>query len=211
MPPQSSLKKPPLYKIVMLGDASVGKTSLVARLTNPRASLSLSVPATMGIEFETSVLGTSSGPVKAQLWDTAGQERFARVLLPTYFRKARGVVLVYDVTRVQTAESLRTRWITEMHEHGAAGIRGVVVANKGDLEGAEKEEAIAAGMKLAEEMGYAFFQVSAMTGSGVREAFTRLLEDVNDGEGANDAADGTDGTVELGKKKQAGSSFGCCS
>ena len=107
----------------------------------------------MGIEFETQLLNTSSGPIKAQLWDTAGQERFARVLLPTYFRKAKGVVLVYDCTRVASVVSLRTRWITEMHEHGAGSISGVVVANKSDLSGGEKEEAMQAGLKASNTKG----------------------------------------------------------
>jgi Ras-related protein Rab-11B len=81
--------KPPLYKIVMLGDSGVGKTSLVALLTNPDRPLNHDISATMGIEFYTQMLDTPHGKVKAQIWDTAGQERFARVLLPTYFRKAK--------------------------------------------------------------------------------------------------------------------------
>ena len=87
--------KPPLYKIVMLGNSSVGKTSPVARLTNPDRSMNHDISATMGNEFDTQMLDTEHGKVKAQIWDTSGQERFARVLLPTYFRKAKGVILVY--------------------------------------------------------------------------------------------------------------------
>jgi GTPase SAR1 family protein len=78
--------KPPLYKIVMLGDSGVGKSSIVCRLTNPDRPLNHDISATMGIEFDTQMLDTAHGKVKAQIWDTAGQERFARVLLPTYFR-----------------------------------------------------------------------------------------------------------------------------
>eukprot|EP00980_Cylindrotheca_fusiformis_P020245 scaffold7317_cov114-Cylindrotheca_fusiformis.AAC.1 len=74
----SAGSKPPLYKIVMLGDSGVGKTSLVARLTNPERPLNHDISATMGIEFDTQMLDTEHGKVKAQIWDTAGQERFAR-------------------------------------------------------------------------------------------------------------------------------------
>jgi GTPase SAR1 family protein len=70
----------------------------VARLTNPDRPLNHDISATMGIEFDTQMLDTPHGKVKAQIWDTAGQERFARVLLPTYFRKAKGVILVYDIS-----------------------------------------------------------------------------------------------------------------
>ena len=68
------------------------------------------------------------GPVKAQLWDTAGQERFSKVLLPTYFRKARGCVLVYDLGDLRTLRSLEGKWLKECE-----GIKGIVVGNKCDL------------------------------------------------------------------------------
>ena len=71
--------KPPLYKIVMLGDSGVGKTSLVARLTNPDRPLNHDISATMGIEFDTQMLDTEHGKVKAQIWDTAGQERYRAI------------------------------------------------------------------------------------------------------------------------------------
>ena len=64
----------PLYKVVMLGDSGVGKSSLVARLTNPEQPLNPSISATMGIEFLSQSLVTTKGvPVKGQIWDTAGQ------------------------------------------------------------------------------------------------------------------------------------------
>ena len=87
--------KTPLYKIVMLSNSSVGKTSPVARLTNPDHPMNHVISATIVIKFDTQILDTEHGKVKAQIWDTSGQERFARVLLPTYFRKAKGVILVY--------------------------------------------------------------------------------------------------------------------
>ena len=130
----SSTAKPPLYKIVMLGDSGVGKTSLVARLTNPTAPLNHDISATMGIEFDTQILDTPHGKVKAQIWDTAGQERFARVLLPTYFRKAKGVILVYDVTSSKSFESLTERWMAQLDDHASGNeMSKLLVGNKSDL------------------------------------------------------------------------------
>ena len=130
----SSTAKPPLYKIVMLGDSGVGKTSLVARLTNPTAPLNHDISATMGIEFDTQILDTPHGKVKAQIWDTAGQERFARVLLPTYFRKAKGVILVYDVTSSKSFESLTERWMAQLDDHANGNeMSKLLVGNKSDL------------------------------------------------------------------------------
>jgi small GTP-binding protein len=130
----SSTAKPPLYKIVMLGDSGVGKTSLVARLTNPNAPLNHDISATMGIEFDTQMLDTPHGKVKAQIWDTAGQERFARVLLPTYFRKAKGVILVYDITSSKSFESLSERWMVQLNDHANSDdLAKLLVGNKCDL------------------------------------------------------------------------------
>lgn len=130
----SSTAKPPLYKIVMLGDSGVGKTSLVARLTNPNAPLNHDISATMGIEFDTQMLDTPHGKVKAQIWDTAGQERFARVLLPTYFRKAKGVILVYDITSSKSFESLTERWMVQLNDHANSDeLVKLLVGNKCDL------------------------------------------------------------------------------
>ena len=108
----------PLYRDFIVTCSGVGKTSMVAKLMNPSKAMNTNIPATMGIEFDTQVLNTAnSGRVKAQLWDTAGQERFARVLLPTYFRKAKGVILVYDITSSRSFESIGERWIKQMEEH----------------------------------------------------------------------------------------------
>ncbi|GMI08382.1 hypothetical protein TrRE_jg5948 [Triparma retinervis] len=126
--------KTPLYKIVMLGDSGVGKTCLVCRLTNPNAVLNTDVPATMGIEFDTQLINTSVGTVKAQIWDTAGQERFARVLLPTYFRKAKGVLMVFDLTNAATLQSLETRWLTQMRDNADDNdLVKVLIGNKCDI------------------------------------------------------------------------------
>ena len=89
--------KPPLYKIVMLGDSGVGKTSLVARLTNPERPLNHDISATMGIEFDTQMLDTEHGKVKAQIWDTAGQERF-KTLTQNFYKQAQGVLIAFDLT-----------------------------------------------------------------------------------------------------------------
>jgi len=110
------------FKIIMCNShgphSGVGKTSMVAKLMNPEKEMTNYIPATMGIEFGTQVMNTaSSGRVKAQLWDTAGQERFARVLLPTYFRRAKGVILVYDITSARSFESVGERWMKQMEEH----------------------------------------------------------------------------------------------
>ena len=176
----STTSKPPLYKIVMLGDSGVGKTSLVARLTNPNAPLNHDISATMGIEFDTQMLDTPHGKVKAQIWDTAGQERFARVLLPTYFRKAKGVILVYDVTSLKSFESLTERWMAQLNDHANSDeLAKLLVGNKCDLEDSREVTKEKADM-FCSEYGMEHLETSAKSGANVLKAFERLITIVHE-------------------------------
>lgn len=167
--------KPPLYKIVMLGDSGVGKTSLVARLTNPDRPMNHDISATMGIEFDTQMLDTEHGKVKAQIWDTAGQERFARVLLPTYFRKAKGVILVYDITNAKSFESLSERWMTQLHDHASTDdLAKLLVGNKADLE-PSREVPKDKAQQFCLEHGMEMLETSAKSGENVLQAFEKLI------------------------------------
>ena len=172
--------KPPLYKIVMLGDSGVGKTSLVARLTNPDRPLNHDISATMGIEFDTQMLDTPQGKVKAQIWDTAGQERFARVLLPTYFRKAKGVILVYDITNAKSFESLSERWMAQLNDHSNADdLAKLLVGNKSDLE-SSREVSSEKAAAFCQEYNMEFLETSAKSGDNVLKAFEKLIGIVHD-------------------------------
>eukprot|EP00956_Cyclotella_meneghiniana_P045922 scaffold390822_cov79-Cyclotella_meneghiniana.AAC.2 len=176
----STTSKPPLYKIVMLGDSGVGKTSLVARLTNPDRPLNHDISATMGIEFDTQMLDTPHGKVKAQIWDTAGQERFARVLLPTYFRKAKGVILVYDVTNAKSFESLGERWMTQLNDHAnSEELAKLLVGNKCDLE-ASREVTKEKAQMFCNEFGMEHLETSAKSGENVLKAFEKLITIVHE-------------------------------
>jgi small GTP-binding protein len=176
----SATSKPPLYKIVMLGDSGVGKTSLVARLTNPNAPLNHDISATMGIEFDTQMLDTPHGKVKAQIWDTAGQERFARVLLPTYFRKAKGVILVYDVTSSKSFESLAERWMAQLNDHANSDeLAKLLVGNKCDLEDG-REVSRERAEAFCNEFGMEHLETSAKSGANVLKAFERLITIVHE-------------------------------
>jgi small GTP-binding protein len=172
--------KPPLYKIVMLGDSGVGKTSLVARLTNPDRPLNHDISATMGIEFDTQMLDTPHGKVKAQIWDTAGQERFARVLLPTYFRKAKGVILVYDITNAKSFESLSERWMVQLNDHASSDdLAKLLVGNKSDLEGS-REVSREKAQQFCQEYGMEMLETSAKSGENVLKSFEQLIGVVHD-------------------------------
>jgi len=165
----------------------------------------------MGIEFDTQLVTTSQGSVKAQIWDTAGQERFARVLLPTYFRKARGVFLVFDMTNPESLKSIEARWMGQIDDHAdaASPLFRILVANKSDLASAASAPTLVAGEVLALKHGMAFVAASAKTGENVQAAFEQLLDGVarvktQPSAGANKAG------VSLKSQKIGQQSTGCC-
>jgi Ras-related protein Rab-11A len=100
-----------LFKIVLIGDSSVGKSNLLARFA--RNEFFPNSKSTIGVEFQTQKLVIDGKEIKAQIWDTAGQERF-RAVTSAYYRGAVGALLVYDISRRQTFDSVG-RWLNELH------------------------------------------------------------------------------------------------
>lgn len=138
------------------------------------------ISATMGIEFDTQMLDTPHGKVKAQIWDTAGQERFARVLLPTYFRKAKGVILVYDITNAKSFESLGERWMTQLNDHANSDeLAKLLVGNKSDLE-ASREVPKEKAEQFCKEFGMDHLETSAKSGENVLKSFEKLITIVHE-------------------------------
>ena len=134
----------------------------------------------MGIEFDTQMLDTPHGKVKAQIWDTAGQERFARVLLPTYFRKAKGVILVYDIANQKSFESLSERWMAQLNDHASADdLAKLLVGNKSDLE-ASREVTKEKAQQFCQQYGMELLETSAKSGENVLQAFEKLIGIVHD-------------------------------
>ncbi|KAJ4822589.1 Ras- protein RABA5a [Turnera subulata] len=100
-----------LFKIVLIGDSAVGKSNLLARFA--RDEFYPSSKSTIGVEFQTQKLDINGKEIKAQIWDTAGQERF-RAVTSAYYRGAVGALLVYDISRRQTFDSIG-KWLNELH------------------------------------------------------------------------------------------------
>lgn len=99
-----------LFKIVLIGDSAVGKSNLLSRFA--RNEFDSNSKATIGVEFQTQVVEIDGKEVKAQVWDTAGQERF-RAVTSAYYRGAVGALVVYDITRRSSFDSLK-RWLEEL-------------------------------------------------------------------------------------------------
>lgn len=109
-----------LFKIVLIGDSAVGKSNLLSRFS--RDEFDTNSKATIGVEFQTQLVEIEGKEVKAQIWDTAGQERF-RAVTSAYYRGAFGALIVYDITRSSTFESVK-RWLQELNSKSEIDVFG---------------------------------------------------------------------------------------
>ncbi|KAF3333509.1 ras-related protein RABA5a [Carex littledalei] len=162
-----------LFKIVMIGDSSVGKSNLLARFA--RNEFYPNSKSTIGVEFQTQKLLIDGKEVKAQIWDTAGQERF-RAVTSAYYRGAVGALLVYDISRRTTFDSVG-RWLNELHTHSDMNVVTILVGNKSDLKDI-REVPTSEGKSLAEAQGLFFMETSALDSSNVTEAFYTVVREI---------------------------------
>ncbi|PNS18689.1 GTP-binding protein ypt5 [Sphaceloma murrayae] len=116
-------------KLVLLGEAAVGKSSLVLRFTS--SEFHPSKEPTIGAAFLTKKLTLPSRTIKFEIWDTAGQERFAS-LAPMYYRNAQAALVVYDLTKKSSLTKAR-HWVAELQRQASPGIVIGFVGNKADL------------------------------------------------------------------------------
>ncbi|XP_029617542.1 ras and EF-hand domain-containing protein homolog isoform X2 [Salmo trutta] len=158
-----------LFKVVLVGNSSVGKTSLLRTFCDGR--FHPSSPATVGIDYSVKTLMLDNTQVAMQLWDTAGQERY-RSITKQFFRKADGVVVMYDVTFLESFKAVRP-WLINVQEAAGVGIPILLLGNKMDAT-SEREVPLKDAETLAHDSRVIFYEVSAYTGYNVTEAMIHL-------------------------------------
>mmetsp|Transcript_13323 Transcript_13323/g.17462 ORF Transcript_13323/g.17462 Transcript_13323/m.17462 type:complete len:225 (-) Transcript_13323:134-808(-) len=172
--PSGPLPYDHLFKLLMIGDAGVGKSSMLLRFTDD--SFDDHIQSTIGVDFKVKHMEVNDKRVKMTVWDTAGQERF-RTLTSSYYRGAQGVVMVYDVTRRDSFENLE-QWLREVQLYTPDSGEGVVkllVGNKIDLNRrVPREEAEA----WARNHGMLFLEASAKTKLGIRQCFLEVVQKI---------------------------------
>lgn len=158
-----------VFKLLLTGDAGVGKSSLLLRFAEDDFQSTMST--SIGVDFRTRKIKLAEKVVKLQIWDTAGQERF-QSLSGSYYRSAHGVVLAYDPTRRTTFDTLEI-WMREIVAKTRGRLPTVIVATKGDLV-EERQVEPSEGEKFAEDYGIPFVKTSSKTGDSVDEVFQTL-------------------------------------
>lgn len=160
------------FKILLIGDSGVGKSSLLLSFISQQALQDLS--PTIGVDFKIKLLTVGGKKVKLTIWDTAGQERFG-TLTTSYYRGAHGIVLVYDVTRRETFTNLADIWAkdVELYSTNRDCIK-ILVSNKVDRD-TEREVSVEEGMALGKEHRCLFSESSAKTRENVQQFFRELI------------------------------------
>ncbi|XP_010429146.1 PREDICTED: ras-related protein RABH1d-like [Camelina sativa] len=189
------------YKLVFLGDQSVGKTSIITRFMYDK--FDTTYQATIGIDFLSKTMYLEDRTVRLQLWDTAGQERF-RSLIPSYIRDSSVAVVVYDVAN-RLSFLNTSKWIEEVRNERAGDVIIVLVGNKTDL--VEKRQvSIEEGDSKGREYGVIFIETSAKAGFNIKPLFRKIAAALPGMESYSNTK--TDDMVDVNLKPTSNSSQG---
>ncbi|XP_074589109.1 ras-related protein RABC1-like isoform X1 [Curcuma longa] len=166
-----------LFKLLLIGDSGVGKSSLLLRFTSDSFE---DLSPTIGVDFKVKIVNVGGKRLKLAVWDTevisciAGQERF-RTLTSSYYRGAQGIIMVYDVTRRDTFTNLSDIWAKEIDLYSTnQDCIKMLVGNKVDKE-SERVVTKKEGINFAREYGCLFLECSAKTRVNVEQCFEELV------------------------------------
>lgn len=159
------------YKLVFVGDMSVGKTSIISMFMYNH--FDQSYDATIGIDFLAKTHTVDGKTIRLQLWDTAGQERF-RSLIPSYIRDSSVAVVVYAVNHKDSFDSCE-HWIKEVRKERGEDVLIVLVGNKSDQ---RAEVSTSEGQALAHHHKAMFLETSAKNGDNIQKLFNDICKEL---------------------------------
>ncbi|KAG5670889.1 hypothetical protein PVAND_001121 [Polypedilum vanderplanki] len=195
-----------LFKIVLIGDVSVGKSCIVTRFKTGNVFTERHTN-TIGVDFSMKNIRIGNKNIKIQLWDTAGHERF-RSITSSYYRSAHGVLIVYDITKKNTFLSLQ-KWLTEIRSYTANNVICALIGNKCDLT-EEREVTLDEAKQVCELVPEILFclETSAKDNTNVENAFTRIAEELMNRQSCiNDDHDSNN--IKLGQSKSVSNGCNC--
>eukprot|EP00750_Incisomonas_marina_P007953 INCI15103.1.p2 GENE.INCI15103.1~~INCI15103.1.p2 ORF type:complete len:210 (-),score=46.43 INCI15103.1:1443-2072(-) len=198
-----------LFKLVLIGDSSVGKSCLLLRFADD--SFTESYISTIGVDFRFRTVKIGDKTVKLQIWDTAGQERF-RTITSAYYRGADGIIMVYDVTRPESFDHVQD-WLNEVNRYANQGLcKKLLIGNKCDR--SDRKVSTEEGEEFAAKLQVSFFETSAKTRQNVEKSFLAMASKLIEAkmqEGSSSAPNAKGNTADVGgKSSSGGGNGGCC-
>jgi len=160
----------PLYKVVIVGEAGVGKTSVLLRFTDGTFN---DQSVNLGYDFRTKDVKLKTGVVTLQLWDTVGQERY-KTMTSSFYRGANGVILLYDITNNQSFSQV-TWWLRDIERFVEEEVPRILVGNKADLQATRVVDKTQA-ENFAKQLGVVYTEISAKDGTNVDLLFSMLSD-----------------------------------
>jgi small GTP-binding protein len=164
------------YKIMLLGNMAVGKSSIMYRYTED--NFNVNIMGTAGIDIRKKIIRLNDTEMNLMIYDTAGHDRF-RQITKSQYKGARGIIVIYDVTDRKAFESV-TDWMDHIKTNADSDVEIVLVGNKIDMTNrAISEEE---GKELAKKYNVPFIETSALTGYNIEKTFTTLVQNIIDKE-----------------------------
>lgn len=163
-----------LFKVLLIGDSGVGKTSLLLRFTD--RTFTESYISTIGVDFKIQTIHLDKKIIKLQLWDTAGQERF-RTITSSYYKGAHGVIIVYDISDRSTFLNIKN-WINEIEKYAYSNIKILLVGNKLDCN--NRQVSYEEAKEFANKLQIIYIESSAKNSTNVQELFIQIVKQLKD-------------------------------
>lgn len=162
-----------LFKLLLIGDSGVGKSCLLLRFADD--TYTESYISTIGVDFKIRTIELDGKTIKLQIWDTAGQERF-RTITSSYYRGAHGIIIVYDVTDMETFNNVKT-WLSEIEKYATDSVNKLLVGNKCDLV-VKKAVDYNTAKDYADTLAIPFLETSAKNATNVEQAFMTMSAEI---------------------------------
>ena len=164
-------KKPISCKVIVVGDSGVGKTSIISRYLD---KFNVNERSTIGASYSTKLQEIGKYTISFDIWDTAGQERF-RSVNSMFYKEAYACIFVYDITNVESFNSIKTYWYDSVKDNSIPEIIFTVVGNKSELYIKEKVK-VKEVKEYCKEINASFFETSALENRSIDDIFIKMGE-----------------------------------
>jgi Ras-related protein Rab-1A len=161
-----------LFKLILIGDSIVGKTSLLTCFAD-KTDTNITdddIKSTIGIDFKFRTIKIDNNLIKLQIWDVTEQEY--NNISSVYYKGADGIMIIYDITNLESFNNIKN-WLHDIDKYASDGVNKILVGNKSDLE-SKREVSYSKGKDFADSLDIGFFETSAKKYIGIEEALEEI-------------------------------------